>query len=97
MAINPVLSTVTSIQTTSKGDPLANSGTPANAGQSAYQWLLAWAIILVLMNLINRTRVGHVTIYYSLWLMLVFLLVTQYQFFAKALEPLNTPVPTGTK
>ena len=94
--IDPVLNTVTSITTTSKGDPLANTK-QSNVGQTTYQWLIAWAIMLVLLNLINRTRIGHVTIYYSLWLMLLFLIVTQYQFIASALAPLDTPVPTGVK
>lgn len=64
-----------------------------NASAAAYRWLLAWAIVIALATVLNKTRAGHSFLYYSLWLMLIFLLVTQYKFIAAALEPVGQPLP----
>jgi hypothetical protein len=78
---------------------MASIGVVTNTQQSSsgwdatYKWLLAWIVAIVILTLINKTRVGHVFIYYWLWLLILFLFVTQYQFMANALEPLGTPVP----
>lgn len=61
----------------------------ANTAIDAYHWLVAWAVILIILYFLNRTRLGHVIIYYFLALMLFFLVVTQYRFFAAALAPFN--------
>jgi hypothetical protein len=55
-----------------------------------YKWLLAWAVALVILTLLNKTRLGHVFIYYWLWSLIVFLFVTQYKFIIGALKPLGT-------
>lgn len=62
-----------------------------------YKWLLAWILAIVALTLINKTRLGHVFIYYWLWLLILFLFVTQYQFMKAALEPLGTSVPGQAK
>lgn len=61
----------------------------ANGVIDAYHWLVAWAVILIILYFLNRTRLGHVIIYYFLALMLFFLVVTQYRFFAAALAPFS--------
>lgn len=65
----------------------------SNAWNDTYRWLLGWSVALVLLALLNRTRLGHVFIYYWLVLLIVFLVVTQYQFVIDALGPLGTPAP----
>lgn len=70
----------------------ASAGTDENA--STFRWLLAWAIVIVLASLANKTRIGHTIMYYMLWLLLVFLVVTQYKFIAAALAPVGQPIPT---
>lgn len=79
---------------------MATAGsTSSSAGQSAqaatpgeaYRWFLAWAVALLAVALINRSRIGHVIVYYVLALMLAFLFVTQAQWFAGALLPLSNP------
>jgi predicted aspartyl protease len=58
---------------------------------NTFAWLLAWSVMIVMLVLINKTRLGHVIIYYALWLMLAFLIVTQYQAIANLLKPLGQP------
>lgn len=65
----------------------ANGATPAEA----YRWFLAWGVALLAVALINRSRLGHVIVYYVLALMLLFLFVTQASWFAQALLPLSNP------
>jgi cobalamin synthase len=55
--------------------------------QHDWRWLVAWAMLILLLVLINRFRWGQVVTYYALALMLVFLIVTQFRFFADALAP----------
>lgn len=62
---------------------------PATNGAAAYRVLLAWAVALLLLGIANRSRVGHVTIYYLLALALFFLIVTQYRWFASVLQPIT--------
>jgi len=51
--------------------------------------VLAWIIFGVFLWLVNKTKAGHALIYYSLVLMLFFLLVTQYQWIATNLRPIS--------
>lgn len=62
-----------------------------------FRWLLAWTVVLLVLWLINKTSLGHVALYYLLALSLVFLVVTQYKWFAQALAPLTGTlvVPTA--
>jgi hypothetical protein len=60
-----------------------------------YKWLLAWLVAIMVLTLINKTRIGHVFIYYWLWLLILFLVVTQYKYIAAALGPLGQPAPGG--
>lgn len=62
---------------------------------AAYRWLLAWALMILMLGVVSKTRLGHVIIYYSLLLSIVFVLVTQYRFIAQALSPLGQPAPSG--
>lgn len=57
------------------------------------QWLLGWAVLIVLLVLLARTQTGKAIIYYSLALMVVFLFVTQYEWIGKVvgLVSINTP------
>jgi hypothetical protein len=63
---------------------------------SALRWLLAWGVLLILLSFVNRTRIGHALLYYGLALLIVFLVVTQYQWFSWALRPIGAPVPQTT-
>jgi hypothetical protein len=68
--------------------------TTGDHGGSAYRWLIGWGVMLVFLSLFNKTRVGHVMLYYSIWLLLLFLVVTQYKFITAALGPVGEPLPS---
>lgn len=75
----------------------APSGTGAGAldttgPASAYAWLLAWTLTILILALANRTRLGHALLYYGVLLAILFLVVTQAGWFASALAPLGVPV-----
>ncbi|MGZ6392508.1 MAG: hypothetical protein ACXWQZ_24990 [Ktedonobacterales bacterium] len=69
---------------TTQADPVATS--PA---VGIMRWVIAWAVVLLLLGLLNRTRLGHTLIYYALALMLLLLVVTQYKWFANVLQPIT--------
>jgi hypothetical protein len=73
----------------------ATLGDPASGGgPSTYQWVFAWVLLIALLALADKTETGHTVIYYALVLILVLLLVTQYQFIAAALKPIGQPAPS---
>lgn len=51
----------------------------AQGSASMWSWIVGWSIMLVVMWGINKTRIGHTIIYYSLCMMILFTLLTQYQ------------------
>jgi ABC-type polysaccharide/polyol phosphate export permease len=70
--------------------------TPTGDEQAnTFKWLIGWLVVIVLACLANRTRIGHTFIYYGLWLLLVFLIVTQYKFIVAVLGPVGSPLPTS--
>lgn len=66
-------------------------GDPSAAG-TAFAWLLAWTVMGIILWALNRTRIGHLVIYYLLVLMIVLLLVTNAGWFAQALQPFTDAV-----
>jgi len=78
------MATTTAKDTTKQA---SNQGKGAPDWQTDWRWLVAWAMLILLLVLINRFRWGQVITYYALVLMLVFLIVTQFRFFADALQP----------
>lgn len=69
------------------------ASTTAPGQDPAIWWLAGWAIFLVILALINRTRIGHVFIYYSLVLILILLLVFSAPGIAKVLGNIGKPSP----
>ena len=61
---------------------------PVNDTVAMYKWIIAWIFIVLIFMLMNRTKLGHVLVYYSLLLLLAFTLVTQYQWVNDLLSPL---------
>jgi hypothetical protein len=62
---------------------------------SSYQWVVAWMVVIIIAAIVANTEAGYRIIYYSLVLIFVVLLVTQYQFIANALAPVGQTVPTS--
>jgi len=77
---------------TSGGSDPRTGPTPTGAVASdanAVSWLLAWGVLIVLLVLINRTKLGQTITYYVLALAVLFLVLTQYKFIAATLAPFS--------
>ena len=70
----------------------AQTPSDQSSGAVAFAWLLAWTVMGTLLWLLNRTRIGHLIVYYLLVLMIVLLLVTNAGQFAQALKPFTDAV-----
>ena len=71
------------------------TGTQGAQAPSTYRWILGWILLIALLAFANQTETGHTILYYALVLVLVFLLVTQYQFIASALAPIGQKAPSS--
>lgn len=60
---------------------------------TSFQWVMAWFILFILLAFFNKTRIGHLILYYALLLMIVFLLVTNAGWFASILAPFRSLGP----
>jgi hypothetical protein len=79
--------------------PLANkppsTGTPPPAGPPSvetqtYQFIAGWVLLFIILVFINKSRVGHVLIYYSLLLMILLVIVTEYAQIAPLLSSVQS-------
>lgn len=64
---------------------------PADPAQSvsAYRWVIAWVILLAVLFLIAKWKIGYTIIYYLLLLAAVFVVLTQYQAITSLLSPFS--------
>jgi hypothetical protein len=46
--------------------------------QDVFQFIVGWILLIGLLTLLNKWSVGHVLIYYSLLLIILLILVSQY-------------------
>lgn len=58
--------------------------------KDTFKFVLSWAMVIGFVVLINRTRVGHVIVYYSLILMILFILLAEYKQIAPLFSGLKT-------
>lgn len=68
------------------------STTPSSADTElpSYQFIAGWILLFVILTFVNKTRLGHVAIYYSLLLMILLILVTEYQQIVPILNSIST-------
>lgn len=69
----------------------ATQGTAASVPSSdkeepTYKFVAGWILLIVLLTFAAKTRVGYVIIYYSLMLIILLILVTEYQQIAPLLN-----------
>lgn len=77
------------------GPSAATASQPASdqsAGGVAFAWIAAWTVLLVILWALNRSRIGHLVIYYLLVLMIVLLLVGNAGWFAHVMQPFTDAV-----
>lgn len=70
----------------------------ANNTSAAYRYTVAYLFIIVITYAITRTKVGYKIVYYSLILMIVLVLLTQYKAISSILQDVvsaNAPKPGG--
>lgn len=91
------MATTSILSTTIKADPAAATPSTASAWDTTYKWLLGWFTAIVILTLVNKSRLGHVFIYYWLWMLILFLIVTQYKYIVALLGPVGQPIPGGQK
>jgi hypothetical protein len=60
---------------------------------SGYKYIIAYGVMIAILVLVSKTKVGYVAIYYSLILSLFLLLVTHSDFVKNILAPLQTKQP----
>ena len=62
------------------GAPLPGAVAPApDVELKTFQFVAGWVLLITLLVFANRTRLGHVILYYTLALLILFILVTEYQ------------------
>lgn len=66
----------------------------ATGAITAYRWVIAFAVLALLLFLISKWRVGYTILYYLAFLTLLVLVLTQYQAIANLLSPFNA-LPGG--
>lgn len=73
-------------------DAAANLPTSSggNSNPGVFGWLLAWGVAILFVILAARTQIGYRLIYYGLALLILFLMLTNYKWFAATLKPLET-------
>lgn len=57
--------------------PLKTQTAPTGE-MATFQFVAGWILLIVILIGANKTRVGHVILYYSLLLIILFILVTEY-------------------
>ena len=68
----------------------ASGGVASARHYDGYAWLVAWGVLIAILTLANRTRIGHAAIYYGLVLLLFFVIVSNYRFITTALAPFQS-------
>lgn len=58
-----------------------------------YQFVAGWIVLIVVLMFINKTRVGHVLIYYGLMMLILTVLVLEYKVLAPLVGGIQTQAP----
>lgn len=74
---NPAPGVVAAVPT---GDPML----------STFQFVVGWLLLITILVFANKSRVGHVIIYYSLILIILLILVTEYTQIVPYLNAIQT-------
>lgn len=57
---------------------------------NAWQFFAKWAAIILLLVVIAKTEIGNRILYYAIWLIILYLLVTHPQDISNVLNPGGT-------
>lgn len=77
--------------------PITGSGVTPTGGTVtidnetvSFQFVAGWILLITILVLANKSHIGHVIIYYSLCLMILLILVTEYQQIVPLLNAVQT-------
>ena len=73
---------------------LAVSDATSGFGTAQNAWVAGWVVFIAILAVLAQTETGHNVIYYSLLLIIVVLVLTQYQRIVTLLAPVGTEIPT---
>lgn len=73
------------------------ASSPGSSTQTDFRPLLAWIVFIGVLFAASRNTIGRAIIYYGLLLLILFVVLTQYQWFANALQPLSNLRPGLTR
>ena len=73
----------------------ASTPSPVSGAAAAWAWLLAFAVLGFLLWLVNKTKIGHVILYYLLVLATISTAVMNYRWISSALAPLSNLAGSG--
>lgn len=57
---------------------------------NAWQFFVKWAVLILLVIVIAKTEIGNRLVYYSLWLIVLLLVVTHASDISNVLNPTST-------
>jgi hypothetical protein len=64
--------------------------TPNDTELPTFNFIASWVVLITILVLASKSRIGYVIIYYSLLLMILIILLTEYQTFVPYLNNLQT-------
>jgi hypothetical protein len=76
------------IPVTGSGVPTVTAA-PDNEGVT-FQFVAGWILLITILVFANKSRLGHVIIYYSLLLIILLILVSEYQQIVPLLNAIQT-------
>jgi hypothetical protein len=71
--------------------PPGTSGEASNDTElPTFNFIASWVLLIGILVLVSKSRIGYVIIYYSLLLMILLILLTEYQTFVPYLNNIQT-------
>ena len=74
---------------TASNMPVAQTSNDA----TTYAWVAGWITFIAILAIMAQTETGHNIIYYGLVLIILVLVLTQYQRIVNLLAPVGTEIP----
>jgi hypothetical protein len=79
------------------GSNAASTLPPGTKGEASsdtelptFNFIASWAVLITILVLASKSRIGYVIIYYSLLMMILIILLTEYQTFVPYLNNIQT-------
>jgi len=67
-----------------------NTNVSSDPELPTFNFIAGWILLITILVFTSKSRIGYVLIYYSLLLMILFILLTEYQQLAPLLDSIQT-------